>query len=181
MRCDDAPPEPTLAAARARIAAVRPEAYARSRNALDGAVTGLSPYLTHGLVTLPQVLAGVSAVQPLPVLHKFIFELGWRAYFRHVWAQRGDGILQSLHAGPLPESACRRELPAEVRAGRTGLPVVDRAVQTLYASGHLHNHARMWLASALVHLYRVHWRAGADWLYVHLLDGVLPSNHLSRQ
>jgi deoxyribodipyrimidine photo-lyase len=81
------------------------------------------------------------------VLHKFIFELGWRAYFRHVWAQRGDGILQSLHAGPLPESAYRRELPAEVRAGRTGLPVVDRAVQTLYASGHLHNHARMWLAS----------------------------------
>lgn len=172
---------PTLAAARARIAAVRPEAYARSRNALDGAVSGLSPYLTHGLVTLPQVLAGVTAERPLPVSHKFIFELGWREYFRHVWAQRGDGILQSLHAGPLPEAAYRRALPAEVRAGRTGLPVVDRAVQALYASGHLHNHARMWLASALVHLYRVHWRAGADWLYAHLLDGDLASNHLSWQ
>lgn len=181
MRCDNVPPEPTLAAARARIAAVRPEAYARSRNALDGAVTGLSPYLTHGLVTLPQVLAGVTAQRPLPVSHKLIFELGWREYFRHVWAQRGDGILQSLHAGPLPESAYRRELPAEVRAGRTGLPVVDRAVQTLYACGHLHNHARMWLASALVHLYRVHWRTGADWLCAHLLDGDLASNHLSWQ
>jgi len=185
MRFDDAPAEPTLAAARARIAAVRPEAYARSRNALDGAVAGLSPYLTHGLVTLPQVLAGVLAgltpERALPVSHKFIFELGWREYFRHVWAQRGEGILQSLHAGPLPEAAYRRALPAEVRAGRTGLPVVDRAVQTLYASGHLHNHARMWLASALVHLYRVHWRVGADWLYGHLLDGDLASNHLSWQ
>jgi deoxyribodipyrimidine photo-lyase len=34
---------PTLAAAQARIAAVRPAAYARTRNMLDGAVTGLSP------------------------------------------------------------------------------------------------------------------------------------------
>lgn len=177
----DGPPEPTLAAARARIAALRPEAYARSRNALDGAVSGLSPYLTYGLVTLPEVLAGVSAAQPLPVSHKFVFELGWREYFRHVWAQRGDGIFQSLHAGPLPEAAYRRALPAEVRAGRTGLPVLDRSVQTLYASGHLHNHARMWLASALVHLCKVHWRCAADWLYGHLLDGDLASNHLSWQ
>lgn len=50
---------PTLAAARERIAAVRPGAYARTRNSLDGAVTGLSPYLTHGFVSLREVLAGV--------------------------------------------------------------------------------------------------------------------------
>jgi deoxyribodipyrimidine photo-lyase len=45
----------------------------------------------------------------------------------------------------------------------------------------LHNHARMWLASYVVHLRKVHWRAGADWLYSHLLDGDLASNHLSWQ
>lgn len=44
--------EPTLPAAHARLAAVNPEAYARTRNALDGAVTRLSPYLTHGLLSL---------------------------------------------------------------------------------------------------------------------------------
>ena len=32
---------PTMAAARARMAAVRPSAYARTRNSLDGAVSGL--------------------------------------------------------------------------------------------------------------------------------------------
>jgi deoxyribodipyrimidine photo-lyase len=37
------------------------------------------------------------------------------------------------------------------------------------------------LASYCVHLRKVHWRAGADWLYAHLLDGDLPSNHLSWQ
>nr|WP_228764640.1 hypothetical protein [Limnohabitans sp. Rim11] len=28
----------------------------------------------------------------------------------------------------------------------------------------------MWLASYMVHLRKVHWRAGADWLYGHLLE-----------
>ena len=61
------------------------------------------------------------------------------------------------------------------------MPVVDEAVRTLYATGMLHNHARMWLASYVVHVRKVHWRCGADWLYGHLLDGDLASNHLSWQ
>jgi uncharacterized protein (DUF2237 family) len=172
---------PGQAAARARLAAVQPEAYARSRNHLDGAVTGLSPYLTHGLLSLPQVLAEVLTHHDLPVQHKLVFELGWRAYFRHVWAHRGAGIFASVHPGPLPDAAYARELPADIRAASTGVPVIDQAVHTLYATGTLHNHARMWLASYAVHLRKVHWRAGADWLYGHLLDGDLASNHLSWQ
>ena len=172
---------PTLGAAQARIAAVRPAAYARTRNALDGAVTGLSPYITHGFVTLTDVLAGVAARHTLDMQHKFVFELGWRAYFRHVWQHRGEGILGSLHEGLLPDDAYAGELPADIRLACTGVPVVDEAVRTLYASGMLHNHARMWLASYVVHVRRVHWRAGADWLYGHLLDGDLASNHLSWQ
>ena len=175
------PIAPTLAAARARIAAVRPAAYARTRNALDGAVSGLSPYITHGLVTLTEVLAGVSARHALDVQHKFVFELGWRAFFRHVWQHRGEQILCSMHEGPLPEHAYALALPDDIRQGATGVPVVDMAVRELYASGTLHNHARMWLASYVVHIRKVHWRAGADWLYAHLLDGDLASNHLSWQ
>ncbi len=172
---------PTLVAAQARIATVRPAAYARTRNALNGAVSNLSPYITHGLVTLADVLAGVATRHALKVQHKFVFELGWRAYFRHVWQHRGDGILRSLHEGPLPDDAYARELPADIRQACTGLPVVDEAVRTLYATGTLHNHARMWLASYVVHVRKVHWRVAADWLYGHLLDGDLASNHLSWQ
>jgi deoxyribodipyrimidine photo-lyase len=172
---------PTLAAARARIAAVRPAAYARTRNALDGAVSNLSPYITHGFVTLSDVLAGVTASHALGMQDKFVFELGWRAYFRHVWQHRGDAILRSLHEGPQPDDAYARELPSDIRQGCTGVPVVDQAVRALYAHGTLHNHARMWLASYVVHVRKVHWRVGADWLYGHLLDGDLASNHLSWQ
>ncbi len=172
---------PTLEAARTRIAAIRPADYARTRNWLDGAVTGLSPYITHGLVSSAQVLADVALRDPLGVQHRFVFELGWRAYFRHVWQQQGAGILTSLHSGPLPDQAYSPTLPVDIREGNTGVPVVDQAVRLLYRTGLLHNHARMWLASYVVHLRKVHWRVGADWLYSHLLDGDLASNHLSWQ
>ena len=176
-----APFAPTREAALARLASVRPGDYARSRNALDGAVTRLSPYLSHGLLSLPEAHAHLAARHPLDPQHKLVYEFGWREYFHHVWAHRGAGIFASLHAGPLPDQAYANELPADIRAGRCGVPAIDRAVRELYAGGYLHNHARMWLASYVVHLRKVHWRAGADWLYAHLLDGDLASNHLSWQ
>ncbi len=174
-------PPPRRQAALDRIAAIRPADYARTRNHLEGAVTGLSPYITHGLVTLPDVLAGVLARGPLPVQHKLVQELGWREFFRHAWGHLGDGILASRHPGPLPDDAYARSLPADVLAGQTGVPAIDQAVRTLETTGLLHNHARMWLASYLVHLRRVHWRTGADWMVGRLLDGDLASNHLSWQ
>ena len=172
---------PTRQAALARVSAVRPSDYARSRNAIEGAVTGLSPCITHGLLSLPEVLAGVTAKHSLDVQHKFVFELGWREYFRHVWAFRGEGIFESLREGPLPQASYAALLPADIRQAATGVPVIDTAVRVLYATGYLHNHARMWLASYIVHVRKVHWRVAADWLYGHLLDGDLASNHLSWQ
>ena len=174
--------EPTPAAARARLQAVRPAEYARTRNHLEGAVTRLSPYLTHGLLTLPEVLGSVLQRHPsLPVQHKLVYELAWREYFHHVWQHEGDAIFESLHEGPLPDHAYARELPADLREARTGVPVIDEAVRELYATGWLHNHARMWLASYVVHMRKLHWRTGADWMFGHLLDGDLASNHLSWQ
>ena len=73
MAIDNFPP--TRAAALARIDAVRPGDYARSRNALEGAVTYLSPYITHGFVSLPEVLGGVASRYPLDAQHKFVYEL----------------------------------------------------------------------------------------------------------
>jgi deoxyribodipyrimidine photo-lyase len=163
------------------LAQVQPGAYARTRNHLDGAVTGLSPYITHGALSLAEVLQQLQAEHRLPAAHKLRAELGWRAWFRHVWHHDGPAIFSSLHPGPLPEPAYARELPADVREGRTGLAVIDQAVCQLYGGGTLHNHARMWLAAYVVHWRKVHWRAGADWMFGHLLDGDLASNHLSWQ
>jgi len=169
---------PTRAAALERLAAVDAAAYAATRNHLKGSVTLLSPYLTHGLLTVNEVVERLQ----LPPTHTLTSELGWRCFFQHQLQHQGDALLdRSLRDAPLPERAYAKSLPADVREGRTGLAVIDRAVRQLYACGYLHNHARLWLASYVVHGRRVHWRAGADWLYAHLLDGDAASNHGSWQ
>ena len=172
---------PTPEAAHARLEAVDPAAYARSRNHIDGAVTRLSPYLTHGLLTLPEAYQAIHARTPLEPQGKLVFEFGWREYHHHVWAHLGERIHGDLHPGLLDASAYAAELPEDVRQAATGIPAIDEAVRTLYATGYLHNHARMWLASYLVHIRKVHWHAGATWMIAHLLDGDLASNHLSWQ
>ncbi len=173
--------EPTMQASIERLEAVRPRTYPDTRGDLRRAVTRLSPYLTHGFLAVPDVVGHLREQHRVGPRHKLVFELAWREYFRHVWRHEGDGIFASLHQGPLPDDAYAREVPRDVREARTGLAVIDRAVKALHDSGYMHNHARMWLASYLVHLRKVHWRAGADWLYGHLLDGDLASNHLSWQ
>ena len=65
--------------------------------------------------------------------------------------------------------------------GATGIPVIDTSVRQLYATGYLHNHQRLWLASYIIHYRKVDWRAAAEWMYGHLMDGDLASNHLSWQ
>lgn len=171
--------EPTPAAAHARIDALDPARYARTRNHLDGAVSRLSPYLTHGLVDVPSVIARLGQRHALTPADKIVFELAWREYFHHLWRHWGDGILSARR--PAPAARYAAEVPADVREGRTGVPVIDASVRTLYDTGYLHNHARMWLASYLVHLRKTGWLAGATWMYRHLLDGDLASNMLSWQ
>ena len=173
--------EPGAAAAWSRLRAARPGSYARSRNHLEGAVTRLSPYLSHGYLELAEALRELRRLHGLGLQHKLVQELGWRAYFRHAWRHLGERMFDSLHTGPLPEAAYARALPPDVRGAATGVPAIDCSVRTLYAGGYLHNHARMWLASYLVHVRKVHWRCGADWMWAHLLDGDLASNHLSWQ
>ena len=175
--------EPSYGAASQRLGAINPTRYAKSRNALDGAVTGLSPYLTHGIISMVDAATHVNARWPLGFDDKLVFEFGWREFFQHVWGhQRNpDAILHDMHGQAPWHGSYADELPLDITEGRTGVVAIDNAVRILYATGYLHNHMRMWLASYVVHVRKVHWRAGADWLYGHLLDGDLPSNHLSWQ
>lgn len=171
---------PSRAAALARIATIDPPAYERTRNHLHGAVTRLSPYLTHGVVSVPEVIGSVLA-RGGRMSDKIVFELGWREYWQHAWRHLGEGIFRSTRAEPAREEAYATTVPADVLQARCGVPAIDAAVRALYADGYVHNHARMWLASYLVHLRKVQWQAGAAWMHGHLLDGDLASNSLSWQ
>ena len=171
------------AAAVARLAAVDPVAYARSRNHVAGAVTMLSPWIRHGVLSLAEVRDAVlSRVARPEQADKLVSELGWRDYWRQVHAVLGDGILSDIE----PPAVVRRtpaldRMPEDVLAANTGMACIDAFVHRLNDTGWLHNHERMWLASWLVHVRGVHWRVGADWFLRHLLDGDPASNHLSWQ
>jgi deoxyribodipyrimidine photo-lyase len=163
----------------ARAANIDPGRYARTRNFLSGDVTRLSAFITHGMLTIPELLARVHSRHLLSWQDKLVFEFGWREYFHHAWSRLGNDIWREQHAPPA--SAYADAVPADIRSASTGIAIIDQQITELYATGYLHNHARMWIASYLVHIRKVSWQAGARWMYAHLLDGDLASNTLSWQ
>ena len=171
-------------AALGKLTRIDPRRYTKSRNHLRGAVTGLSPYIRHGVVTLAEVRDAVfKRIRSRDEGSKLINELGWRDFWQRMWLDLGDGINDSqedLKTGHDPASYARA-LPEDIREGRTGLACMDAFQNELTTSGWLHNHARMWVAAYVVHWRKVHWKAGADWFLEHLLDGDPSSNHLSWQ
>jgi deoxyribodipyrimidine photo-lyase len=172
------------AAALERLAAIDPVAYARTRNHVGGAVTRLSPWLRHGLLSTAEVRDRALAVVRQPEdAAKLVSELGWREYWRQVHAALGTGIRRpvELPAQPARRPGVHAEVPADVLAAATGMACIDEFVRRLHDTGWLHNHERMWLASWLVHVRGVRWQAGADWFLARLVDGDPASNHLSWQ
>ena len=166
----------------ARIDAVDLVRYARTRNALDGHVSRLGPHLTHGVTDVPEVLERLASRGPLGWSDKFVYELGWREYAQHVWRLLGDDVWREPVPPPANgEATYAREMPHDVATAATGVAIIDEQIRALYATGLLHNHARMWIASYLVHLRKVEWRVGATWMYAHLLDGDLAANTLGWQ
>jgi deoxyribodipyrimidine photo-lyase len=170
------------AAAEARLAALDPISYAHSRNLVSGAVSRLSPWIRHGVLSLSEVRDAALERATPEAAEKFVSELGWRDYWRRVQAAVGESIGVDLEPpAAIPRATGLDRIPADVLAGRTGLACIDDFIRRLHATGWLHNHERMWLASWLVHVRGVHWRAGADWFLQHLIDGDPASNHLSWQ
>lgn len=158
-----------------------PYQYEKTRNNIEGQVSYLSPYITHGILTLPEVYSFLNSKFNLNKENKFLKELTWREFFYHVWTFKKDQIFNPINKDFKSEKYNFRKLPKDITNASTGLNVIDNSVKQLYDLGYLHNHARMWLASYIVHFRKIDWRLGADWLYSHLIDGDLASNHLSWQ
>jgi deoxyribodipyrimidine photo-lyase len=152
--------------------------YGKNRNFLNGAVTQLSPYLRHGCLTLNETFDSIKKRFGAEA-DKLILQLAWRDYWRQVWRDKGNAIYSELE---VPKVAIgHAPLTDDIRQGKTGLPCMDSFINDLLTTGYVHNHARMWLASYVVHHRKMDWRAAADWFESHLLDGDIASNHLSWQ
>ena len=173
-----------VAEAKRRLAAIEPRRYAATRNHLSGAVTRLSPFLRHGVLTLDAVRRhAVSMSGSAKTIAKFISELAWRDYWQRLYLAWGDGVWldrEEYKTGWAPADYAPA-LPEDVRSASTDLACIDSFSADLQMAGYLHNHARVWLAAYLVHWRRIQWQAGARWFLTHLLDGDVASNNLSWQ
>lgn len=165
-------------AALQRLSAANAEDYARTRNQLSGAVTGLSPYLRHGCLSLPETVADVRARFGKRG-HKLIAELAYRDYFRQGWYRFGDAIMQPMEQPKVVLGS--QPMPDFIAQGFTGLVCMDDIVHQLQKVGYVHNHARMWFAAYIIHWLKIDWRQAAAWFESQLLDGDIASNHLSWQ
>ena len=77
-----------------------------------------------------------------------------------------------------------RDDPAALEAwrrGRTGFPIVDAGMRSLWSTGWMHNRVRMLAGSFLVKDLLLPWQAGAAWFWETLVDADLANNTLGWQ
>ena len=75
----------------------------------------------------------------------------------------------------------QHQIPDNILNANSSVVSIDNYIKQLYEQGYMHNHVRMYVASITCNVAKAHWLAPANWLYYHLLDGDVASNHLSWQ
>lgn len=155
------------------------EAYARTRNYVQGSVSYLSPYLSRGVLTLPYVKQLVLQRYTTQQAYTFLFELAWREYFQRQWYRLGDDIWKDIKQ---PQQGVQHyQMPVALVNAATGIEAVDNAIIQLYTTGYMHNHVRMYTAAIACNTGAAHWLQPARWLYYHLADHDIACNTLSWQ
>ncbi len=163
-----------------RVLEIDPIQYGSTRNFKHGAITKMSPYISRGVISTRDVFEHLKTLDlDWFQVERLVQELGWRDFFQNVWKEKGDVIFSDVKQPQ--ENVENQGIPVSIFKGETGIQILDEAVKTLYETGYLHNHLRMYLASVCCNIAHCHWSEPARWLYSQLLDGDLASNHLSWQ
>ncbi|MDT3377781.1 deoxyribodipyrimidine photo-lyase [Labrys neptuniae] len=163
--------------------------YADNRDRLDARTTSrLSPYLHAGNVSARQLWHALSARQHRGMAagdrdaEKFRSELGWREFsyslLYHCPSLHERNLQPDFDA--MPWRRGHEDLGAW-KKGMTGYPVVDAAMRQLWATGWMHNRARMIVASFLVKHLLIDWREGERWFWETLVDADPANNPASWQ
>ncbi|SFT41833.1 deoxyribodipyrimidine photo-lyase [Lishizhenia tianjinensis] len=163
-----------------RIEQIDVEAYGRTRNFKNGAVSNLSPYISRGIISTKFVYDNIKASgASFHAAEKFLQELAWRDYWQLLWLVKGNAIFKDLKHKQSPVMS--HAMPRAILEAKTGIKAIDEALITIKETGYMHNHMRMYVASIVCNIAQTHWKVGADWMYSQLLDGDLASNYLSWQ
>ena len=178
--------QPGEASAQARLEAFLAGGIAgyagdRDRPDRDG-TSRLSPHLRFGEISPRQVwhaarFAAAEHPRLSADIDKFLSELGWREFCRHLLFDVPDLATRNLQPAfdDFPWKHDAKALRAWQR-GRTGYPIVDAGMRELWHTGVMHNRVRMVVASFLVKHLLIDWRCGEQWFWDTLVDADAGSN-----
>jgi len=175
-----APGEAAARAALARFADNVLDDYAEGRNQLGEARTShLSAHLHFGEFTPAQIWNALAAQASA---ERFFDQLGWREFSRHLLFHRPT-LTHMPQRAAFADFPWRQDQAAfdAWKRGVTGVPIVDAGMRELWATGAMHNRARMIVASFLTKHLMIHWREGAAWFWDTLVDADLANNSASWQ
>lgn len=157
--------------------------YSTERDRPDRAGTSrISPHLRFGEISPRQVwhaarFAAAAHPKLAGDIDKFLSEVGWREFCRHLLFDLPDLAEQNLQSSF--DSFPWKADPAALRAwqrGRTGYPIIDAGMRQLWHTGVMHNRVRMVVASFLVKHLLIDWREGEKWFWDTLVDADPGSN-----
>jgi deoxyribodipyrimidine photo-lyase len=146
----------------------------------ENGTSRLSPHLHFGEIGPRRLWHGIDHESPGGAA--FARELVWREFSHHLLYHQPD--LPDAPMQPAFAGFPWRDDPDGLAAwqqGRTGYPLVDAGMRQLWATGWMHNRARMVAASFLVKHLLIPWQAGAAWFWDTLVDADLANNSVSWQ
>lgn len=157
--------------------------YSKSRNHLGGGVSQLSAYIEHGLIDPTEILKYIDTTSDRENAYRFLQQLSWRDFFAKRYKEKPESVwldMQPYKTG-YESKDYANELPVDIAEGETDVAIINQFISEMKQTGYLHNHARLYLASYIVHWRRVKWQVGARWMLKYLLDGNIASNNYSWQ
>ncbi len=164
------------AAADAALALLDVTGYASSRSTVLPAhrrgASRMSPYIRHGLVSLPEAWDAVADAPPRDRV-RYRDELLWQEFARHLYARTPSALREPLRYEP-PQ-------PRGSSAWSDDMACTSWLREELEEQGWLVNQTRMWWASHWTVRNGRSWREGEDDFFRHLLDGSRAANRLGWQ
>jgi deoxyribodipyrimidine photo-lyase len=178
--------KPTRAEGLARLATFTQyagKAYQERRNfdidaSQVSAVSQLSPWLRHRLISEQEVLTSARNQHSLEAAIPYVQQVFWRGYFKG-WLEQHPTVWQSYKSQLAKAQQNLSVGYAEAAAGQTGILCFDHWCHALKNDGYMHNHARLWFASIWIFTLKLPWELGAAFFLEHLHDGDPASNTLS--
>lgn len=136
----------------------------------DAGLSGLSPYLRFGCVSIREVYQRASQELDGRDKSAFTSRLYWNLHYQQKLLDWPGWMDRAVNPELRDLGTYDSDRWHAFKQGKTGYPMIDAAVRQLKGTGWLNFRNRAMLASFVGHLLQLPWKLGADWMYYHLID-----------